>query len=71
VTEVVALAEVDAELAHRLELVDALDALGHDLALVLVGVLDESGDKRAAARRVLDAGSQRAVDFRDVNVQTV
>src|SRR3954469_24524681 len=67
--EVVALAEVDAELAHRLELVDALDALGHDLAFVLVGELDERGDQRAAAGRVLDAGGQRAVDLRDVGTQ--
>src|SRR3954451_3783317 len=67
--EVVALAEVHAELAHRLELVDALDALGHDLAFVLVGELDERGDQRAAAGRVLDAGGQRAVDLRDVGTQ--
>src|SRR4051794_4315168 len=54
--EVEALAEVDAELAHRLELVDALDALGDHAAVLLVRALDECGDEPAARRRVLDAG---------------
>src|SRR4051812_42865201 len=53
--EVEALAEVDAELAHRLELVDALDALGDDAAALLVGDLDERGDEPPAGGRVLDA----------------
>ena len=68
--EVEALAEVDAELAHRLELVDALDALGDDAAALLVG------DTRRARRRagggaggVLDAGGHRAVDLADVGAQ--
>src|SRR5688500_4612644 len=54
--EVEALAEVDVELAHRLELVDALDALGDHAAAVLVRALDEGGHQAAAGRRVLDAG---------------
>ena len=48
-TEVEALAEVDVEVAHRLELADPLDPLGDYLRLALVRALDERGDEPAAA----------------------
>src|SRR5687768_7100016 len=63
VAEVEALPEVDAEVAHRLELADALDPLGDDPRLALVRALDERGDEPAAAGRVLDPGGQLVVDL--------
>src|SRR5688572_8747492 len=61
--EVEALPEVDPEVEHRLELVDALDALGHDLAAELVRAVDERVDEPPPGGRVLDPGGQRVVDL--------
>src|SRR5215210_385832 len=57
-TEVEALAQVDPQVGHGLELVHALDALGDDLAAVLVGAVHQGRHEAAAGRRVLDARGQ-------------
>src|SRR5919112_6277977 len=67
--EVEALAEVDGEVAHRLELADALDALGHDARLALVRALDERSHEAAAAGRVLDPGRELVVDLGEVRLE--
>src|SRR4051794_13312136 len=67
--EVEALAEVDPELPHGLELVDPLDALGDDAALLLVGDLDERRDQPPPRWGVLYAGGHRAVDLAGVGLE--
>src|SRR5204863_9481064 len=57
--EVEALAEIDAEVEHRLVLVDALDPLSDDLGALLVGELDHRGDQLAARVGALDALGER------------
>src|SRR3954468_6225940 len=67
--EVEALAEVDAELAHGLELVDALDPLGDHAAVLLVGDFDERGHEPPPRGGVLYARGHRAVDLADVGLE--
>ena len=63
--EVEALAEVDAEVAHGLELADALDALGDDARLALVRALDERGERLTTAALTERLSAYRR-DGRDV-----
>ena len=60
--EVEALAEVDAELGHRAELVDALDALGDDLGAELVRAVDQR--LRPARGGPASAGCRRSARCR-------